>query len=165
LPQICQKLHFWSGKHVVGRATENPSWPPFWKRWKGIRARCPHFLASHHQSAKIRANRAQRLPPLRRRIRAAPIARAFGGKNAYWPHRRCPWKSFSISRCTIPGILRQWKKGESIFHFVKHRCMALTFSVNTYRVLIRSLLAAIVPLYSMLCMAHPNSILLCVPAK
>jgi len=43
--------------------------------------------------------------------------------------------------------------------------MALTFSVNTYRVLIRSLLAAIVPLYSMLCMAHPNSILLCVPAK
>ncbi|EDW43899.1 GM18933 [Drosophila sechellia] len=40
--------------------------------------------------------------------------------------------------------------------------MALTFTVNTYRVLIRSFLAAIVPLYSMLCMAHPNSFLLCV---
>ncbi|XP_043659385.1 uncharacterized protein LOC122624027 [Drosophila teissieri] len=56
----------------------------------------------------------------------------------------------------------QWNQAGS-FKFLKERRLALTFSVNTTRGLIRAFLSAAVPLYSMLCMAHPNRFLLRIP--
>ncbi|XP_039498426.1 uncharacterized protein LOC120455950 [Drosophila santomea] len=56
----------------------------------------------------------------------------------------------------------QWNQAGR-FQFLKERRLALTFTLNTTRGLIRSFLSAAVPLYSMLCMAHPNRFLLCAP--
>ncbi|KRK06156.1 uncharacterized protein LOC26536056 [Drosophila yakuba] len=56
----------------------------------------------------------------------------------------------------------QWNQAGR-FQFLKERRLALTFTLNTTREVIRSFLSAAVPLYSMLCMAHPNRFLLCAP--
>ncbi|XP_026838249.1 uncharacterized protein LOC113564545 [Drosophila erecta] len=62
-------------------------------------------------------------------------------------------------RIEFPELWKQTGK----FHFCKERRLAMTFTNNTTRVLIRSFLSAAVPLYCMLCMAHPNRFLLCAP--